>query len=174
MARHRATPEPIDTPADWDDATDWLHRIGRLDREIAAEEAKLTEAIADLKRLYADRVRPHQEERRRRLTGLEQFADRHAADFGKRKSRELASGLIGWRRSTRILQRKGWKVLDTLGALKAQGLTHCIKTRETIDKDTCRTTLDDDTLQSVGLQRDITDIFFVEPVEAAIPEEPRA
>ena len=49
-----------------------------------------------------------------------------------------------------------------IAALKAKGLTDCIKSKEEVNKDILRTKADD-VIASVGARKKVEDVFWLEP-----------
>ena len=114
----------------WEDVDDRLKEIASLQAEVEAEEAELTERIARLKDEYIGRVKRKKEEIERKTLEIRAFAEAHRGDFDG-KSKKLNHGVVGWRKSTKLIIRR---VADTLARLKDLGLEEYIRIKESVDK----------------------------------------
>ena len=114
MAR-RQKAQGATTIESWDQADDTVGRIGALTREIekqgAAASEKISAAKAKLKKDAAGKIA----QRTALLHDLEMFAELHREDLGAKKSRELNHGVLGFRKSSKIITRK---VADILKKVK--------------------------------------------------------
>jgi len=90
--------------------------------------------------------------------------------FAKTRSLKLATGTVGFRRSTKITTlTKKIKWADVLIELKVKNLKMAIRGKETVNKEELHR-LDDDTLESVGCKRDLNDDPYYEfPNDLAEP-----
>jgi len=141
----------------WEEVDRALLRVGQIDRQIEAIEARAQEVIEAAKGRAAAESKPLLQEKRLLTLKMEAFARRHMADLeGKRK--KLNFGTISFRRSTRIVIRKA---LECVAALKGLGLRECIRVKESPDKERLRD-LDDALLARVGAKRVTEEVFGYE------------
>lgn len=153
----------------YDDVDATLRKIGELDRDIALEESATNAAIDTLKQELKDAVEPMLLQKAALERHLKEFAESRRSDFAETRTRELMFGSVGFRRSTGIVMKR---VGDTLAALKALGLTKCIRTKEEPDREAMRE-LDGETLANVGAALQTKDAFGYEIKRDAIPEAQR-
>jgi phage host-nuclease inhibitor protein Gam len=129
--------------------------------QIKQAEETAKDDINEIKAELAEKVKPLQEEIKLKVRSLEAFAALHKNDFGKKRSRKLNFGILGWRKSTSISIKK-----NTLELIK-QVFTNakqkmCIRVKESVDKEALAK-LTEEQLASVGARRKEKDVFFVEP-----------
>ncbi len=135
MSRKRI--EPVPELSSWDDVNLSLAAIGELQRSVEAIEATMQETI-DAAKLAADmEAAPHQKRIIELEAQIKQYVDDHAEDMGKKKSKTLLFGTVGYRKSTKVvLPRPAAKVKEIITQLRARGMSDCVKTAQPrIDKD---------------------------------------
>jgi len=146
---------------DWPAADRFVRVIGDERRLITAARETARDDINEIKRKLAKEIKPLQEDVVRLIASLELFADSHAGDFGKARSRKLNFGMLGWRKSTSIHIKK-----TTFGLIKEvfsrAKAAACIRVKEEIDKEALAK-LTDEELVDVGARRRCKDVFSVEP-----------
>lgn len=159
-------PKPYAT---WDEADEALRQIGEAQRAIEAEEHRMQEEIDLAKEKAAAASLPY-----RTLIGdLEQrlaaFAELNREGLGSRKSREMNYGMLGYRKSTKVvLPRGAAKVLEIIKKLRARGMGDCIITpAEKIDKDALKKYPPND-IVDIGASLDVQDAFWYEVKREAI------
>ena len=146
----------------WDEVNDCVRKIGDMQLEIQKAEANAKATIDEAKAVLAIAVKPLQDDIKLCVNGIEAFAACHKKDFvGRRKSKDLYYGQIGWRKSFSISIKKTTLELLKIvfGKKKAAGY---IRTKETVDKNALAL-LTDEELASVDAQREYKEVFFVEP-----------
>ncbi|MFN0156916.1 MAG: host-nuclease inhibitor Gam family protein [Bacteroidota bacterium] len=79
------------------DADDTLAKIGRLNRDIDAERVMLDDAIAELTRVSAEKLKPVIDERNDAEKILLEYIKRNKRDFSEQRTTELTFGTIGVR-----------------------------------------------------------------------------
>jgi phage host-nuclease inhibitor protein Gam len=161
MTRKRIDPPKL--LGGWDEVDGALRRIGDLQREIELEEAAMQESIDKAKNDAADRAKPAKDEITKLEAQLSLFADLHRDDLGKKKSRELNHGVVGYRKSTKaVLPRGESKLLEIIRRLREKGMTDCIiSPSPKIDKDALKKYPPNDVVE-VGASLEVTDTFWYE------------
>ena len=165
MARKKVKLENI--PQTWEEADKLLGEMAARQREVDRIQIDLEGRIDGLKQQAKEAAKDHQAaiaEAEKRL-GL--FADAHKADFGKQKSRELTSGVIGWRQSTVTKLLHG--AAETVRRLMAMGLAQCVRQKEPeVDKMALRG-LSTEQQEMAGVSITSKDTFFWEPATQEVP-----
>jgi len=145
----------------WQEADSALKRIGVLQSKIEILERETQDKINILKESLKNKVVAHQERISLHLASLETFSGVNRKDFGKKRSRKLNFGTLGWRKSSVLSTKK-----TTLGLIKkifgkAAGKNY-IHTKETPNKEALAK-LTDGQLATLGARREEKDVFFAEP-----------
>lgn len=155
--------------ATWEEADEALRQIGEAQRAIEAEEHKMQEQIDLAKERAAAASQPYQA-----LIGdLEQrlavFAEVNRDDLGVRKSRELNYGMLGYRKSTKVvLPRGAAKVLEIIKKLRDRGMGDCVITpAERVDKDALKKYPPND-IVDIGASLEVKDAFWYEVKREAL------
>jgi len=147
--------------ADWAEADKLLRAMGQLDISNGKDEDSAKLRIDKIKASLAQTVNSRKVEIDQIQRSLEAFAANHQAEFKGQRSRKLAFGLIGWRKSSSVTITK-----DTLDLIKQIFSKVKAKTfiiiKETVSKDALAK-LTDEQLASVGARRKNKDAFFAEP-----------
>ena len=161
MARVKSNKPVLIPIPDWEQADLRIRLIGDLQMQISQAEETAKDDINEIKAELAKKVKPLQEEIKLNVQSMEAFAALHKNDFGKKRSRKLSFGILGWRKSTFISIKKNTleeiKFLFTRAKQKM-----CIRVKESVDKEALAK-LTDEQLASVGARRKEKDVFFVEP-----------
>ena len=147
--------------ADWEKADEYIRVIGDLQMQIEQACISAQDDINDRKLKLAEELKPLQEAVKLYQRSLEVFATTHQADFGKKRSRKLNFGLLGWRKSTSISIKKNTLELIKAAFTKAKAKLY-IRTKDAVDKDALAK-LTDERLAAIGARRKEKDVFFVEP-----------
>ena len=162
MARKVKSDKPILRPVpDWNHADEFVRRIGDLQMQINQAEETAKDNINEIKADLAEKVKPIQETIKLYVRSLEAFAVLHTKEFGKKRSRKLNFGILGWRKSTSISIKKNTVEIIKRVFAKAQQKFY-IRVKESVDKEALAK-LTDEQLASVGARRKEKDVFFVEP-----------
>lgn len=150
----------IDGPAitSYEQADAVLRQLGDLEREIELSNSATEEGIAKLRDSHKAYCEPRLATKSTLERQLKEFAESRRADFADTRTRELVHGSLGFRRSSAVVIKK---IGDTLAALKALQLTHCIRTKEEPDKEAMRE-LSTETLTNVGAALVVKDAFGYE------------
>lgn len=161
MARMKVTPpQPF---ASWEETDEALRQIGEAQRAIEAEEHKMQAAIDLAKEQAAAASLPYLELIRSLEPRLNAFCDVNRDAMGARKSKELNYGILGYRKSTKVvLPRGAAKVAKIINKLRGRGMTDCIITPAArIDKDALKKYPPNDIID-IGASLDVTDSFWYE------------
>lgn len=126
----------VRAPADADEASRFLARIGEIDRHVAAIQILLDTEVAQAKTKAEAQVKPLSEECDRLTRGLQLWAEANRealTNGGRTKTVALPAGEISWRqRPPSVRLRDVAAVLADLGRL---GLTRFIRRKEEVDKE---------------------------------------
>lgn len=161
MARFKREKSHLRRITDWQGADAFVRQIGNLQRSIEAAQGSARGDINEIKDGLAEEVKPLHEEIKLLTASLELFANSHAGDFGKARSRKLNFGTLGWRKSTSIHTKK--TTLDLIKEVFSRAkAAACIRVKEEVDRDALAK-LTDEELAEVGARRKSRDAFFVEP-----------
>jgi hypothetical protein len=92
------------------------------------DAAKLAASVA---------AEPHQKRIKHLEAQLKMFADDHAADLGKKKTKFLSFGKLGFRKSSAVtLPKDKDKLAEIVRKIKAQGMSDCLVPQpDKIDKE---------------------------------------
>ena len=172
--RTRTAAETARAPADRDEANTFLAEIGRLQREVAAEQGRLNASIADAKTAAEAAVKPLQARIEDLSRGLQLWAEANRALLtadGRTKTVKLPAGDVSWRhRPPRVTIRDAEKVLGLL----IGNLRRFVRSKEEIDKEAILrepeavASVSGITVGSVG------EDFVIEPVEMPLAPTTKA
>jgi len=166
----RTKPQPL-IIGTLDQADQALRQLAEIAREQAAIESGLNEGIDSLKASAKLQMEPLVASRKRLEDALGVFGTMQKGELftDRKRSLELAFGVIGFRRATslRLLAKKTWgSVLERLDAL---GFTSAIRTKREVDKP-AMADWSDEQLETVGVRREQVDEFFVELKQEELPD----
>lgn len=134
-----------------------LKDIGLAERELDAIDAKAAKEIAEIKEKAAKAGEKLRNQILELSSKISAYAEYNRAElFKDKKTVELAFGLFGYRKSTKISVKK-----TTLELLKKLGFTACVRIKEEPDKD-AMSSLSDEQLSSVDASRKVSNDFFCE------------
>lgn len=151
---------------DWQHADELVREVGDLQAQIARSEAWCKRQIDGAKAELQARAKPAQARIKEIALSLEAFATAHQRDFvGRRRSKDLAHGKIGWRQS--MSMRIAKDTLDLIRRVFGGKASRFIATKETVDKRALYDLTDED-LAAIHAERVTEDVFYIEP------EAPRA
>jgi len=162
MARKRMEGTALNS---YEDVDTVLRRIGEIDRDLGLAQAATDEAIDEIKQAHKEQTEPLHAVKDSLERQIKEFAEARRIDFAEVRNRDLTFGSIGFRRSTSVVIKKAG---DTLQALIALKLTHCIRTKQEPDKEAMRE-LSTETLASVGAALKVSDAFGYEIKREQIP-----
>lgn len=159
---------PTITTLEEADAT--LAQIAAKKRELDLLELGLKERIDSMKLKCAEESEPIRQDIEALEQSLVRFGESKKAElFGRKRSRLLTFGTLGFRASSSIKPMRKTTWGQVLGFLKGAGLTHCIRVKEDVDKDALRQ-LSEDKLAEVGCRLERSDVFFYELAETRLTE----
>jgi phage host-nuclease inhibitor protein Gam len=142
--------------ANWDEADQALKEIAHITRTLAMAEAGMNADIESIKEGVARQTQPIIERKKELETVLKDFALSRQGEFDKVKTRSLVYGEVGFRKASRIIV-KGVK--EIIARLKELGLTSCVKTTETIDKNELGK-YKDSVIEKAGARRVTTEEYW--------------
>lgn len=158
--KRRKPPSAAETScASWGDVDVAVAEIGRLRGEALVREERLKKRIARLRAETGAATKECLETAKGLEADVEAFCEAHKADFGRDRSRKLAHGRVGWRRTTHVRLKN--KVDSVVAALEARHLEAAVTVRKSANKDVLAT-YPDEVLAEVGAKRVTKDAFFVE------------
>jgi len=160
MAKRIKSDKQIETIADWQNADDFIKKIGTYQLSIKQAESDANDTINDEKKKLAETANPLLEKIKILSDSLEAFAANHVDDFGKAQSKKINFGTLGWRKSTSISIKA--TTLELIKKAFGKKADMYIRTKEEVNKETL-SELTDQQLVSVDARRKPREVFFVEP-----------
>ncbi len=150
----------------WDEVAENLRAIGQIRANRAQAVASAGESMAEIKEALARDIRGYDAAVEQLIEEAEAFCVEHRVEFGEAQSRQLAHGVVGWRKSTSI--SVGKKTLELInevfGAVKSKVYLHI---KESPDKEALAK-LTDEQLKEIGARRSVKEEFYAEPATAKI------
>lgn len=161
MARKRIKDFPL--LSSWQDVSEALASIGKIDRKITLQEVAMQQRIDAAKLAAAQAVTPLQEERARLEESIRQFVAGARDELGDKKSKVLYFGTVGYRKSTKaIIPQAKEKVAEIVIRLRARGMESCIITKpDQVNRDELKK-YDAQTVEAVGAKLEIKNTFWYE------------
>lgn len=144
----------------WDEADQILRRIGQLQNDIAVSEMACAEQIDAAKLKMQQETLDKHTSVKRYVESLEAFCAAHRAAFGKKQSRQLQFGTLGFRRSTAIAIKK--TTLELIKFIYGLASGDYITVKESPNKEALDK-LPDEQLSVIDARREEKETFFVEP-----------
>ena len=134
-----------------------------------AIEAEMEQRIQSVREDYAQEILRLSAQQMDSLEKLQYFSEFNKEEFfSKKKSLELAHGVIGFRIGTPKVKAVGTTLVKAFQAVKMAGLPF-IRTKEELDKDKIISSRKDEIsmskLSAIGLEVVQDETFFVEPKE---------
>ena len=158
----RRKPKSVLIIEDLDQAEKHLGELASLERDLENIKTKLNDSIDQLKAKAAAEAKPLADRCKELETGLATFAATNKTKLFKRpRSRKLAFGTIGFRKSTELkpMPKMTWKaVLAKLISLK---FTDAIRNKKSVNREELEKWTDE-RLEQVGVERKKKDEFFIE------------
>jgi phage host-nuclease inhibitor protein Gam len=145
----------------WEQVDAALRRMGELTITIQKAEGAMNVKINEAKAEAENKTVRLKDEYKALESRIQAFCEAHKDEFAKKRSKELVFGVVKFRVATSIVLKVGKDAC--IKALKALGLTDCIRVKEEVDKETVDKLLDDITLAKVGASRKTVDKFDCEP-----------
>lgn len=119
--------------SDTDDALRQIHEAKNTLVELDAEQNRRIDVIKDECKKMAQPIKNRIQQLEADLLA---FSDAHRSEMDG-KSRRMSFGTVGYRTSSKIVVAAS-KVGEVIARLKGMGLTQCVKTTETLDKEQLR------------------------------------
>lgn len=141
----------------WDDVNACMREIGKCQVILEHIEGEMNAKINNIKAAAEKEAKPLQERIERLGLQIKDFVEMHRDEI-KGKTKELNFGFTGFRHSTKILIKN---IKSTIAALKAKGMTDCLKITESILKDKLKD-YPEDVIVSVGATKKVEDVFWYE------------
>lgn len=166
--RSRVKPDLMVHVKDIEQANVCLGEIAGLKRRIEALEARMNDDIDRIKAEAASKTEPLLRRLKALENGLLAFSEYNRDElFKKKKSIELAFGLLGYRKSTMVkpLPKKRW--MDVLERLEELDLKEAIIVKKSPNKDVLRG-WSDEKLELVGARKVSKETFWYEIKEEEI------
>jgi len=134
-ARQKVKADAIQLPATKEEAEVLLGQIGSLQRRITESETVMNDQIAAVKDRYQKKAGQFSEVIGESFKRLHAWAEAHKHELlpGKKKSAELSTGVVSWRKTPPKVNVKNTEA--AIEELKAAGLGRFVKTTEVIDKE---------------------------------------
>jgi len=163
----------------WNDCDNHLREVGVIDLMVAEDETKRQEALLVVEQTYKLASEKLIARRAVLVSDLEAYykANRKRVEAEGKRSIDLTFGRMGMRKGNPTLAlMKGWKWDRVLAAIKERWaknkdlLESLVNTKQSVNKDGCKSRLDEDQMALVGLKLKQDDEFYVEP----FPEKARA
>jgi len=157
--------------ADLKQADAALTELARLERDLAEIEAGMNEKVDQIKTAAGNRAAPLQARRKELGAALATFGELNKTElFGRRRSLERPHGVIGFRRSTKLLTLPKLTLAMVLEKLKDYGFDDAVRVKEAVDKEAMRD-WPEQKLETVGMRRVSKDEFFIEVKTEELKEE---
>lgn len=164
---------------DWKDADQALREIAVIDLMITEASGRRQEALLVAEEAYKVETAELVAKKALRVTELEAFykANRKKVELDGRRSIDLAFGRLGMRKGKPTLALvKGWKWERVLYAIKERWarnkdlLESLVNTKESVNKEGCKSRLDETQMALVGLKVKQEDEFYYETFPEKVEE----
>jgi len=144
----------------WSQADDCLRAIGSWQAKINLAEQTAKEDIDEIKAGLVAEVKPLKSQIDQLVRSLEAFCVANKKDFGRKRSKRLTFGILGWRKSSSISITK--QTLELVKQVFGRAAKRFIHIKEAVDKEALAK-LTDEQLSSLKAKRKVRDDFFAEP-----------
>lgn len=166
MARRK----PKDTPVlqSWDEVNAALEELGGIDRDLRIITTTAEEDINRARAKAKVQTDPLERHRKALEAALEQYAAHHKAEFGRKRSRRLTFGTIGWRKgSGKFKPLKGWTWKKITEGLDRLHLNSFLRRKVEADKEALEKAyragdISVERLERFGLKWTVEDEFYYE------------
>lgn len=155
MGRMKAKESALQSYADVDLA---LKRIKLQELQLEEARQKYEREAASLKAEFEKRAKKAQSAIKREASDVAAFCLTHKDDFDEPRSREMTWGRIGFRRTKKVVLKRG---IDYVERLRAAGQYSCLKVTETVIRDQVAR-LSADTLAELDITLTVSDEFYLE------------
>lgn len=152
----------------WEDVDEHLEQIAHMRRSVVEFEGQINEQIDGLRSQLAEYATPLLDTEKQLELEIEQFLVAHQGEFDKVRTRELAHGKVGFRRSEAIAFKSKLRAENVIELCKQHGHKECVKVKESVDKEALGKLTPED-LSLCGCRRALKDTpwFEVAEVKAA-------
>lgn len=152
----------------WAEVDEHLEQLAHVRRQVAEFEGQINEQIDALRSQLKEYATPLLETEKQLELEVEQFLVAHQQEFDKVRTRELAHGKCGFRRSEVIDFKPKLRAENVIGLCKEHGHLECVKVKESVDKEALGK-LTNEELSLVGCRRVPKDTpwFEVHEIKAA-------
>lgn len=152
----------------WADVDEHLEQLAHVRRQVTEFEGQANEEIDRLRSELAEYTSPLLETEKRLGLEIEQFLVAHQGEFAKARSKELAHGKVGFRKSDAIMFKPKLRSETVIALCKEHQHPECINVKESPNKDALAK-LTPEALSLVGCRRVSKDTpwFEVAEVKAA-------
>lgn len=159
----------METPmlGSWEDVNASLKAIAQANNELQVINSSMNMQIDALKEASDKMALPYKDEIKKQELMIKEFVQANRADM-KGKSRKMTFGTVGFRMSTKLSLPKELK--KVIAALRKFGMTDCIVSKETVNKDILKT-YDEKDILKVGGSLKKEDTFYYEVDQAAVAKE---
>ena len=154
----------------WDEVNESLRRIAEKQSYLDAVISKYNEAEARRRKALDEKVNPIKKEIADMELDLNLYCEEHKEEFGKKKSKELSNGIVGFRLGMPKLKTlKGFTWKAVLELIKRSVFKDdYIRTKEEVAKDkiiqdALTKQIDEDVLDTMGVQVMQDEAFYYEP-----------
>lgn len=164
---------------DWKDADEALREIAVIDVVIGEADGRRQESLLIVEEAYKQETARLMTKKAELATELEAFykSNRKKVEADGRRSIDLAFGRLGMRKGKPTLAlAKGWKWERVLYAIKERWaknkdlLESLVTTKESVNKEGCKSRLDEEKLALVGLKVKQEDEFYYETFPEKVQE----
>lgn len=157
----RAKPRPV-VIADLNQAEGAMAELAEIARNLVGIEAEMNQAIDQAKTRASNLADPLKARKKALEHALGTFGQLNKAElFRRRKSLEMAFGIIGFRKATKLLTQPKVTLAMVLEKLREYGFAEAIRTKQSVDREAMRE-WPDERLETVGMRRVSSDEFFIE------------
>lgn len=161
MARYHA--ETVPALKSWDGVNASLREMALEEIALMDIQGDMEKQIIGVKKVAQVQSKPHIDRIARMARDVEEYVTAHKDELGKAKTKMLAFGKCGFRRSTNItVPTAKDKLAAIIGKLRLKGLLDCIVVKETVDKNALKQKGKDAVLE-VGAKWVEKDVFWCEP-----------
>ncbi len=148
-----------------------LAELGEIERALGGVENDMNEAIDTAKAVAEGTAAPLKERRKILESALGVFGESRKGElFKDKKSLELQFGVLGFRKSTKVLTQSKTTLAMVLERLKEFGFQDAITTKESVNKETLRG-WPEERLATVGMRRVVSDDFYLELKQEAVRQD---
>ncbi len=159
----RSKPSNLHPVRNIDEANDAIREIGELKRIVTDIENRMNDDIATLKSEAAADAAPHRSRLEALENGVYAFAEMKKDELfdDKKRSVKLDFGIIGYRRSSEIVTKKGSTWKSVLSRLREFAFGDAIRVKEEPDKEVMKG-WPIERLELVGCEKQERDRFWYE------------